>query len=30
MGKIRDAYDIFVGRPEGERPLARLKGSWEY
>jgi hypothetical protein len=25
MGEVRGAYNILVGRPEGRRPLERLK-----
>jgi hypothetical protein len=28
MGKKRNAYRIVVGKPEGERPLGRLRYSW--
>jgi hypothetical protein len=27
-GEKRDAYRIFVGKPEGKRPLGRPKHSW--
>jgi hypothetical protein len=29
MGEVRDAYDIFVGRPDGRRPLGRPRRRWE-
>jgi hypothetical protein len=29
MGKGRGVYRVFVGRPEGKRPLARPKRRWE-
>jgi hypothetical protein len=29
MGEVRGAYNILVGRPEGRRPLGRLKRRWE-
>jgi hypothetical protein len=29
MGEGRGAYRILVGRPEGRRPLGRLKRRWE-
>jgi hypothetical protein len=29
MGEIRHAYKIFVGKPEGERPLIRPRSRWE-
>ncbi|KAJ4430493.1 hypothetical protein ANN_22709 [Periplaneta americana] len=29
MGKSRNAYRVLVGRPEGKRPLGRLKLRWE-
>jgi hypothetical protein len=29
MGKVRDAYNILVGRPEGTRPLGRPRHRWE-
>jgi hypothetical protein len=28
-GKMRGAYNILVGRPEGRRPLGRLRRRWE-
>jgi hypothetical protein len=29
MGEKRGAYRIFVGRPEGRRPLGRPRRRWE-
>jgi hypothetical protein len=29
MGEKRGIYRIFVGKPEGQRPLGRLRHSWE-
>jgi hypothetical protein len=29
MGEERSAYNILVGRPEGRRPLGRLRRGWE-
>jgi hypothetical protein len=29
MGKVRGAYNILVGRPEGRRPLGRPWRRWE-
>ena len=28
-GEIRGAYRVFVGKPEGKRPLARPNRRWE-
>jgi hypothetical protein len=28
MGKVRDAYNILVGRPDGRRPLGRSRRRW--
>jgi hypothetical protein len=28
VGKKRNAYRIFVGKPEGKRPLARPRRRW--
>jgi hypothetical protein len=29
MGKMRNAYNILVGKPEGQRPLGRHRCIWE-
>jgi hypothetical protein len=29
MGEVRGAYNIFVGKPEGRRPLGRPTRRWE-
>jgi hypothetical protein len=29
MGDGRSAYEVFVGRPEGLRPLGRPRDRWE-
>jgi hypothetical protein len=29
MGEGRDIYRILVGKPEGKRPLGRLRRRWE-
>jgi hypothetical protein len=29
MGKMRNAYNILVGKPEGKWPLARSRSRWE-
>jgi hypothetical protein len=29
MGEMRNAYSIFVGKPEGKRPLGIPKHRWE-
>jgi hypothetical protein len=29
MGQMRYSYSIFVGEPEGKRPLRRLRHSWK-
>jgi hypothetical protein len=29
MGDRRGAYRVLVGRPEGKRPLGRLRRRWE-
>jgi hypothetical protein len=29
MGKVRGAYNILVGRPEGRRPLGRPRRGWK-
>jgi hypothetical protein len=28
MGETRNAYRILVGKPEGKRPLGRLRRRW--
>ena len=30
MGKMRDAYTVLMGKPEGKRPLARPARRWDY
>jgi hypothetical protein len=30
MGETRNAYMLFVGKPEGERPLGRPRCRWVY
>jgi hypothetical protein len=29
MGEGRGVYKVFVGRPEGKRPLGRRRRRWE-
>jgi len=29
MGYMRNTYKIFVGKPEGKRPLTRPRWRWE-
>jgi hypothetical protein len=29
MGEKRNAYKIFVGKPEGKRPLGRTRRGWK-
>jgi hypothetical protein len=29
MGEVRNAYNIFVGKPERRRPLGRPRRRWE-
>jgi hypothetical protein len=29
MGERRGVYRVLVGRPEGKRPLVRLRRRWE-
>jgi len=29
MGERRGAYRVLVGKPGGEKPLRRPRGSWE-
>jgi hypothetical protein len=28
MGKKRNAYRLWVGKPDGKRPLGRPRGRW--
>jgi hypothetical protein len=28
MGTMRNAYNILIGKPEGERPLGRPRRKW--
>jgi hypothetical protein len=30
MEQVRNVYNIVVGKPEGKRPLGRLRRRWEY
>jgi hypothetical protein len=30
MGYMRNAYNNFVARPEGKRPLGRPRCGWDY
>jgi len=30
VGERRDVYRVLVGKPEGKRPLGRLRRRWEY
>jgi hypothetical protein len=30
MGERKDAYKVFVQKPEGNRPLGRPRRRWEY
>jgi hypothetical protein len=30
MGEGRGVHRVFVGRPEGRRPLGRPRRRWEY
>jgi hypothetical protein len=30
MGKMRSAYNILIGKPEGKRALGRPRRRWEY
>jgi hypothetical protein len=30
MGEKRNAYRIFVGKPDGKSPLGRPRRRWEY
>jgi hypothetical protein len=29
LGERRGAYRVLVGKPEGKRPLGRLRSRWE-
>jgi len=29
MGETRNAYNIFIGKPEGKKPLGRPRCRWE-
>jgi hypothetical protein len=29
MGKIRNAYKMSVGKPEGKKPIGRPRGRWD-
>jgi hypothetical protein len=29
MGEDRNVYRVFIGKPEGKRPLGRLRRRWE-
>jgi hypothetical protein len=29
MGEMRNAHNILVGKPEGKRPLRRLRHRWK-
>jgi hypothetical protein len=29
LGEDRNVYMVFVGKPEGKRPLRRLRHRWE-
>jgi hypothetical protein len=29
MGEMKNAYNIFVGKPEGKKPLGRPRRRWE-
>jgi hypothetical protein len=30
MGEDRKVYKVLVGKPEGKKPLKRLRRRWEY
>jgi cysteine synthase len=30
MGRMKNAHNILVGKPEGENPLGRSKSRWEH
>jgi hypothetical protein len=29
MGKMRNAYNILIEKPEGKRPVGRRRREWE-
>jgi hypothetical protein len=29
MGRLRNAYKILIGKPEGNRPFRKLRRMWE-
>jgi hypothetical protein len=29
MGEMRNAYNIFVAKPKGKRPLERYRSRWD-
>jgi len=29
VGEMRSSYSILVGKPEGKKPLGRLRHRWE-
>jgi hypothetical protein len=29
MGESRDVYGVLVGKPEGTRPLGRIRSRWD-
>jgi hypothetical protein len=29
MGEMRNPYNIFIGKPEGKRPLGRPRRRWD-
>jgi hypothetical protein len=29
MGKMKNAYEVFVGKPEGKRPIGRPRHRWD-
>jgi hypothetical protein len=29
MGVMRNAYNILLGKPEGKKPIGRLRRRWE-
>jgi hypothetical protein len=30
IGEVRNAYEIFVGKTQGKRPLGRIRCRWEH